>query len=491
MKITFDSCKGKMKGLVLAPVFEKGGVPERLKQEDPNGFIAKAMKADAFKGKEGQLCVVFLPDLRVILVGAGDKAKANALTFEKIGGRIAAIAKPLKRETLMICTSGVKDVSLPGTHVAAELAFGFGLGAYSFDVYKEKKEDDVEIEEVIVSGPDPEAAQKAFEPLAAILDGVYETRDLVSEPSNMMTPSEFVDVAESIKIKGFDTDVLDAKQMKKLGMNLVLGVGQGSTHEPYLLIVKYMKGKKGDAPLLLVGKGVCFDSGGISLKPGRDMGDMKYDMAGAAAVLGTMMSIAKMGLKTNVVAVMPLVENMPSGSALKPGDVVQSMSGKTVEILNTDAEGRLILGDAVWYGQEKFKPDTVIDLATLTGAIHYSVGSEYAGLFTTDDALADQLKTAADETVMDHVWRLPLHENYDKLLHSDIADMANLASSPEAGSSTAAHFIGRFIQPDVKWAHLDIASMAWTKKDLPCAPKGATGFGVQLLTRFILNTRVS
>ena len=204
-----------------------------------------------------------------------------------------------------------------------------------------------------------------------------------------------------------------------------------------------------------------------------------------------MTSIAKMGLIINVLAVIPFVENMPSGSALKPGDVVQSMSKKTVEILNTDAEGRLILGDAVWYGQEKFKPDTVIDLATLTGAIHYSVGSEYAGLFTTDDALADQLKTAADETVMDHVWRLPLHENYDKLLHSDIADMANLASSPEAGSSTAAHFIGRFIQPDVKWAHLDIASMAWTKKDLPCAPKGATGFGVQLLTRFILNTRVS
>ncbi len=491
MKITFESCKGKMKGLVLAPVFEKEGVPERLKNDDAKGLIAKAMKADNFVGKKGQTCSVFLPDLRVILVGAGQREEANALSFQELGSKMASLAKSLKRETVLICTSGIKDVNLPGTNVAAEVAFGVGLGAYTFDVYKEKKEDDVTLEEVIVSCPDENAAEQAFEPLAAVLDGVYEARDLISEPANRMSPAEFVEVAQSVKIKGFKTDVLDAKQMKKSGMNLVLGVGQGAKEEPYTLIVKYMNGKKNDTPLLLVGKGVCFDSGGISLKPGKGMGDMKYDMAGAAGVLGTMISIAKLGVKANVVAVMPLVENMPSGCALKPGDVVQSMSGKTVEVQNTDAEGRLILADAVWYGQEKFKPDTVIDMATLTGAIHYSLGDEYAGLFTTDDELAKALETAGRETVADRLWRLPLHPNYDKLINSDIADISNLASTPDAGSSTAAHFIGRFIQPGVKWAHLDIASKAWTKKDIPCAPKGATGFGVQLLTRFILNTRVS
>ena len=490
MQIIFDDYKSKIKGLVLVPVFEKGDICPFLKKEDTHGFISKAVKADKFEGKEGQICVVFLSDLRVVLFGAGNKSKVTKVSLQKLGGQLASIAKPLQKEKVYIALDST-GVEMPETEILAQVAFGFGLGAYSFDVYKQKKEDDIQISEVILLGKNPEEAQEQFEPLAAILDGVYETRDLVSEPSNMMTPSEFVDVAESIKIKNFDTDVVDVKQMKKLGMNLVLGVGQGSIHEPYLLVVKYMKGKKGAAPLLLVGKGVCFDSGGISLKPGKDMGDMKYDMAGAAAVLGTMISIAKMGLKTNVVAVMPLVENMPSGTALKPGDVVQSMSGKTVEILNTDAEGRLILGDAVWYGQEKFKPDTVIDMATLTGVMTYSLGTEYAGLFTDDEELAKDLEQASQETVMDYLWRLPLHANYNKLINSDIADMANLASSPEAGSSTAAHFIGRFIQPGVKWAHLDIASKAWTKRDLPCSPKGATGFGVQLLTRYILNTRVS
>ena len=491
MKITFDSSKKKLKGVVFVPVFEKEGIPSLLKKEDSLGFIEKAVKADDFKGKENQICVVFLPEVRIILIGAGEKTNITAQGFEKLGGKIASIAKTLKKKEISVYTEGLKENDLSNEKIAAEIAFGFGLGAYSFDIYKHEKEENIRIEEVMILTSNPIKAQTLFDPLAAVLDGVYETRDLVSEPSNMMTPSEFVDVAESIKIKGFDTDVLDAKQMKKLGLNLILGVGQGSVHEPYLLTIKYMKGKKGGSPLLLVGKGVCFDSGGISLKPGRDMGDMKYDMAGAAAVLGTMISIAKMGLKTNVVAVIPLVENMPSGTALKPGDVVRSMSGKTVEILNTDAEGRLILGDAVWYGQEKFKPDTIIDIATLTGVMNYSLGSEYAGLFTTDEELSEQLMSAADETVMDHLWRMPLHKNYDKLINSDIADMANLSSSPEAGSSTAAHFIGRFIQPDIKWAHLDIASKAWTKKDLPCAPKGATGFGVQLLTKFILKNRVS
>ena len=317
------------------------------------------------------------------------------------------------------------------------------------------------------------------------MDGIYEARDLISEPANMLSPQDFVDAVRQMKMENVKITVLDKSKMEKLGMNLILNVGAGAKKPPFLLVMEYMNGKKDDNPVVLVGKGVCFDSGGMNLKPSQGLTDMKYDMAGGAAVVGTLWALSNIGVKKNVVGIVPLVENMLSSTAQHTQDVWRAMSGKTVEVGNTDAEGRLILADALWYGQENYNPKAIIDIATLTGAMRYVFGSQYAALYSNDDKLAEKLKKASD-TTLDKIWQLPLNEAYADMLKSPIADICNIGGNGEAGSSSAAMFIKSFIKDNTPWAHLDIASVAWTKKRIPCAPEGPTGFGVALLTQMIL-----
>jgi len=326
-------------------------------------------------------------------------------------------------------------------------------------------------------------AKKAYGDLGLIGDAVFMARDLVTEPGNVIYPETLAAAAASLSAFGVKIEVLDEKQMAKLGMNTLLGVAQGSV-KPARLVTMHWNGNPAQKqPVCFVGKGVTFDTGGISLKPGPGMEDMKFDMGGAAAVIGAIRALASRKAKANVVGVIGCVENMPDGNAQRPGDVVVSMSGQTVEILNTDAEGRLVLCDAMWYAQEKFNPSCVIDLATLTGAIIISLGHEHAGLFSNDDQLAERLTQAGKETE-ETLWRFPLGKAYDKMLDSPIADVKHIGGR-EAGSITAAQFLQRFIKKGVAWAHLDIAGTAWQSKDRPLSPKGATAYGVRLLDRFI------
>jgi leucyl aminopeptidase len=330
----------------------------------------------------------------------------------------------------------------------------------------------------------PAEAAALWPSYAAIAEGVSLTKELVSEPANIIYPESFVERCQHLQTLGVEIDVLDDKEMAKLGMGALLGVAQGSVRPARLLVMKWDgTGGKQEKPVVFVGKGVTFDTGGISIKPAAGMEDMKWDMGGAGAVAGAMKALAGRKAKAHVVGICGLVENMPDGNAQRPGDVVTSMAGQTIEVINTDAEGRLVLCDALHYAQETFKPDTIIDLATLTGAIIISLGKEHAGLFSNNDGLSDKL-LAAGKATGDKLWRFPLSPAYDKLIDSPIADIKNVGPR-DAGSITAAQFLQRFIQDGVKWAHLDIAGMAWGDKDGPTWAKGATGYGVKLLDRFV------
>ena len=313
---------------------------------------------------------------------------------------------------------------------------------------------------------------------------MFLTRDLVSEPANVLYPVEFARRAKELTKLGVKVQILGEAEMKKLGMHVLLGVGQGSERESQLLVMTWMNGPKSQKPVALIGKGVCFDTGGISLKPAGGMEDMKWDMGGAGAVVGAMQLIAGRKARANVVAICALVENMPDGNAQRPGDVVKSMSGQTVEVINTDAEGRLILCDAMWYAQEKFKPQAMVELSTLTGAIIVALGHERAGMFSNNTQLSNRLR-AAGAGLGEKLWRMPLGPKYDKLIDSDIADMKNVSNGRDGGSITAAQFLQRFVQDGVAWAHLDIAGVAWSNKGNETTPKGATAFGVRLLDRLV------
>ena len=319
----------------------------------------------------------------------------------------------------------------------------------------------------------------------SIFSGIELTRNLVTLPANILNPKKFVDEISKLKKIGLKIDIFNEKKLKKLGMNALLGVGQGSFNDSYLAIMRWDGNKKSkDRPLAFVGKGVCFDTGGISLKPAKFMEDMKYDMGGAGTVTGLMKTLALRKAKVNAVGVVGLVENMVDGKSQRPGDVIKSYSGQSIEILNTDAEGRLVLADAIAYTEDKFKPKFIINLATLTGAIIIALGNEYAGLFSNDDKLANQIQEISLKD-NEKAWRLPLNQNFDKLMDSKIADMQNINYSGGAGSITAAQFLQRFIRNKTPWAHLDIAGMAWTKKNTEVIPEGATGYGVKLLNRLV------
>ena len=365
----------------------------------------------------------------------------------------------------------------------------FFLGLYSksyrFSDFKYKKENKNKLNNIYIITANERSVQNLVKDSLNVYLGIEETRNLVTQPANILNPKKFVEEILKLKKIGLQIEVLNEKKMKSLGMNALLGVGQGSSNESYMVIMKWNGNKSSkEKPLAFVGKGVCFDTGGISLKPAKFMEDMKYDMGGAGTVTGLMKTLALRKAKVNAVGVVGLVENMVDGNAQRPGDVVKSYSGQSIEILNTDAEGRLVLADAIAYAEDKFKPKFIINLATLTGAIVVALGNEYAGLFSNNDKLANQIQEVSLKD-NEKAWRLPLNENFDKLMDSKIADVQNINYSGGAGSITAAQFLQRFIRNKTPWAHLDIAGMAWTKKNTEVTPEGATGYGVKLLNRLV------
>lgn len=453
-----------------------------------DAFLAKALKAASFDGKKGETLTLVHPSGNpaiVIVAGVGKAKELTALALEEVGGSITAAALVAKVESIEINAALPKAAKISSDEAAAHLAFGAQLRSYRFDKYrtKQKAEDKPKLKSVALLAANAEKAKKAFAPLAAIAESVAFTRDLVSEPANILYPETLANEAKKLSKVGVKVEVLGEAEMKKLGMGSLLGVGQGSARESKLVVMQYYGGKKGAKPVALIGKGVTFDTGGISIKPANGMEEMKWDMGGSAAVIGTMRALAARGAKVNAVGVVGLVENMPDGNAQRPGDVVTSMSGQTIEVLNTDAEGRLVLADALYYCQQRFKPQCMVDLATLTGAIIISLGSHKAGLFSNDDKISAQLMAAGDATG-EKLWRMPMGPEYDEMINCDIADMKNISDGREAGSTTAAQFLQRFIS-DVPWAHLDIAGVAWKNKPASLHPKGAVGWGVRLLNNWI------
>ncbi len=397
--------------------------------------------------------------------------------FEKIGSKLYDFLSNNKIENTLINLSSLKIANVQ----IERILHGATLKSYSFEIYKTKKNVKKFIN-IIIVGKSKKSIIKIK--LDALIEGVFLTRDLVSEPGNILHPDEYAKRIAQLRKIGIKVTIYDKKRLKKMGCGALLGVGQGSVRGSYIVTMEWRGASSKSKPLAFVGKGVCFDTGGISLKPAKFMEDMTYDMAGSAVVVGLMKNFALRKAKINAVGVVGLVENMPGGNAQRPGDIVKSYSGKTIEVLNTDAEGRLVLADALTFTEEKFKPNLIIDLATLTGAIIVSLGSEYAGLFSNNDKLSKQLYDAGEQ-VEEKVWRMPLHKNYDKLINSKNADMQNINYVGGAGSTTAAQFLQRFILNKTPWAHLDIAGMSFSKYAGALNSGGATGFGVRLLNKFV------
>ncbi|HEY4135056.1 MAG TPA: leucyl aminopeptidase [Alphaproteobacteria bacterium] len=495
MKIGFAvpaaSTLAKTTGTIAAGVFADKVLGPAAKELDAltRGAVARAVKNARFAGKKGEVfgfpAPAGLAASHVLLFGLGAPDKLDAEIAEEAGGAVMARLLGLREKSALVLAALPGTAKLKPGSFAAHFAFGAHLRAYRFDKYrtKEKPEDKPVLAGVTIALKAVEDARKQFAPLAAIAEGIFLTRDVVSEPPNVIYPETLAQRAKTLTRDGVKVEVLDVAQMKKLGMGALLGVGQGSVRDSRLVVMRWEGGKKGVPPVAFIGKGVTFDTGGISIKPAKGMEDMKWDMAGAGTVIGLMKALAGRKAKVNAVGVVGLVENMPDGNAQRPGDVVKTMSGQTVEVINTDAEGRLVLADAMWYCQDRFKPKFMVDLATLTGAIIMSLGTHRAGLFSNDDKLSENLK-AAGSAVGEKLWRMPLGPEYDKMLTSQIADMMNVSDGGGAGSITAAQFLQRFVN-DVPWAHLDIAGMAWSKRDTAMVPKGATAFGVRLLDRLV------
>jgi leucyl aminopeptidase len=446
------------------------------------GAIKRAIAASRFKGQMGQSVAILAPSGvkagRVLAVGAGKQASFDAKGAESAGAHAYNAAKDTGSETLLVMMPPA------GPERQAHAAFGIRLAAYRWDKHRttEKPEKKPTVKAVQIACADPKAAAKTFKSLETLAEAICYARDLVSEPANLLYPEEYARRVKELSGLGLEIEVLGEKEMKKLGMGALLGVGQGSRRESQLVVMQWKGAKDAKAaPIAFVGKGVCFDTGGISLKPADGMEEMITDMAGSAAVVGAMYALAARKAKVNAVGVLGLVENMPDGNAQRPGDVVTSMSGQTIEVINTDAEGRLVLADAVWYCQDRFKPKFMIDLATLTGAIVVALGKDLAGLYCTDEGLAENL-LAASKATDDALWRMPLQSSYEKLIETPAADMKNVGPR-HGGSITAALFIKKFTG-GVPWAHIDMASTAWKpSSSVPTIPSGATGFGVRLLDR--------
>ena len=496
MKINFSditAVKSKLDSVIVFLVGEdkKLSPLAAAVNKQSGGVIAKALASGKFAGKRGQYSVIVPSDGvkcdRIILAGTGDAKKLTAQSFELIGGGAIPYLNAAGAKSATFLLEEIKGSPVTSAEAAAHLGHGAHLRSYTFDKYHTKTPADEKptIASVTVALDNVKAVGKYYAELEKLAEGIFLTRDLVSEPANVIYPETMAEECQKLEALGLEVEVLDEPDMYKLGFGALLGVGQGSANESKMVIMKWNGlGKASKAqPIAFVGKGVTFDTGGISIKPAGGMEEMKWDMGGAGTVIGLMKTLAGRKAKVNAIGVVGLVENMPGGNAQRPGDVVTSYSGQTIEVLNTDAEGRLVLADALWYTQKHFKPKFIIDLATLTGAIIVSLGTSRAGLFSNNDKLADQLfKTG--QKIGEEVWRLPLADVYDKQINSDIADMQNIGKDREAGSITAAQFLQRFVN-DVPWVHLDIAGMAWTKKDSELMPKGATAYGVRLLNALV------
>jgi leucyl aminopeptidase len=449
--------------------------------------FSRAAKSEGFKGKKAKFLELAAPAgleaERLLVVGLSKPRELESLDWLKLGGAVMGrVPRTTRAVTIFLDPPG----AIVKPENAAEFALGLKLRAYRFDRYRTKRKDDEEKApgrvDITLVVADPAGAQRAWKEREAVGEGVILARDLVNEPPNILYPAEFARRAAALKKLGVKVEVLDEKRLEKLGMRALLGVGQGSKHESQVVVMRWEGGKRSEAPVAVIGKGVCFDTGGISIKPAASMEDMKGDMAGAACVVGLMHALAARKARANVVGIIGLVENMPSGEAMRPGDIVKSMSGQTIEIINTDAEGRLVLSDTLWYAKERFKPKWMVDLATLTGAIIVSLGQEYAGMFANDDKLAERLIKAGEETG-ERVWRMPLGATYDKLIDSKFADMKNTGGR-HGGSITAAQFLQRFVDK-APWAHLDIAGTGMGVQPSDINQSWGPGWGVRLLDKLI------
>lgn len=457
--------------------------------EQTGATLSRAMEVGHYEGKFGQMISLIAPHglgvNQLLLVGLGKESALDEKAAQKAGGKIIAKLMCGGDEAVSIAADAPQGAKILAELFTANIAYGIRLRRYRFDKYYTKEADAKKPSVIAVNmmSAEPEGAGAAFAALDAVADGVIYARNLVSEPGNVIYPESYAASLRELSELGIDVEVLGEDEMEELGMGALLGVGQGSASESQLVIMHWNgSDNKDEQPVAFVGKGVTFDTGGISLKPGAGMEDMKFDMGGSAAVVGAMKALAGRKARANVIGVVGLVENMPSSTAQRPGDVVNSMSGQTIEVINTDAEGRLVLCDALWYTQERFKPKFMIDLATLTGAMMVALGQEYAGIFSNNDELSEKL-IKAGEAVDEGVWRMPLGKAYDKLIDSPIADMKNIGGK-YAGSITAAQFLQRFVN-DVPWVHIDIAGTAWKTSPSDLAEKGATGYGVRLLDRLV------
>jgi leucyl aminopeptidase len=487
MKISFAATVPEQAETLVLPV-AKGAVAAvsvPAASDQDNGTLRAAAAASRFEGEAGGVFETFLAGSagsvrRIVLAGVG---QASADDLEKAG---AALAAKYQSAGIAVLTVALGALAIaPSADAVARFASALVLRNWRQDAYRTKlpEKQKRSLVEAVLAGA-PEGSEAAWARSEAIAKGVRFTRELVTEPANILYPESFVARCEALREHGVQIDVLGRAEMEAAGMGALLGVAQGSVREPRLLVMRWDgSGGTQPTPLVFVGKGVTFDTGGISLKPPAGMEDMKWDMGGAGAVAGTMLALAARKAKAHVVGVCGLVENMPDGNAQRPGDVVTSMSGQTIEVINTDAEGRLVLCDAITWVQRKFAPTVIVDLATLTGAMIISLGNEYGGLFSNDDGLADQLLSSGKASG-DPLWRFPLGDAYNKLIDSPIADMKNVGPR-EGGSITAAQFIQRFVDEGVKWAHLDIAGMVWASKPGAVWDKGATGYGVRLLNQLV------
>lgn len=455
------------------------------------GQLGRALKAANFTGERGKLVELLAPAgvdaSRLLVAGLGDASKADARLFEELGGEVAAKLR-LSNRAAVVDFSGIADLAAGKDVAAAHFAHGFELRNWNYDIYRTrlKPEQQAKLESLTVAGA--EQAGPLFERLHKLAEGVAFTKELVTEPANILYPESFVQrVQARLEPLGVKVTVLGEDELRALGAGALLGVAQGSVRPPRLLVLEWNgSADKNAVPLALVGKGVTFDTGGISIKPAAGMWDMKWDMGGAAVVAGSMLALAGRRANARVVGVCGLTENMPDGNAQRPGDIVTSMSGQTIEVLNTDAEGRLVLSDCLTYVQRTYKPKTILDFATLTGAIIIALAHRYAGVFSNSDALWQRIETAG-EAVDDLVWRQPMSKpggHYDQMIDSPIADMKNIGGR-EGGSITAAQFLQRFIDEGVEWAHLDIAGTVWRPKAGKLHDKGATGFGVRLVDTLV------
>ncbi len=494
MKISFAEVKVPARGIVVVSAGAKNKLSRRAERIDKqvDGALSRAVAAARFTGKLGEYLAVLAPAGRknttYLIVGTGEAKKFGELEAQTFGAGVIRAVQSVDGTDAAVLAEAPSGASAQLADIAANLAYGARLRSYSFNKYKtsavaaNKNGKKKQVGRLTVMVSRPAVARRRFTPLSAVADGLDFSRDLVSEPSNIKSPKWMSAQCRKLSKLGVRVEVLGEAQMRKLRMRALLGVGQGSVRESQCVVMRWNGGARNAKTVALIGKGVTFDTGGISIKPAGGMEDMIWDMGGAGAVIGAMHALAGRKAKANVVGIVGLVENMPDGNAQRPGDIVKSMSGQTIEVINTDAEGRLVLADMLWYAQKRFKPDVMIDLATLTGAIMVALGREYAGVYASIDDLADRL-VGAGRAAGEKLWHMPLDEAYDKQIYTPRADMKNIGPR-WGGSITAAQFLQRFTN-GVDWAHLDIAGVAWSDSDRPLMGKGATGFGVRALDRFV------